>query len=77
MFFRSNIFCTFLNCSLLLRFSSHGSLQLLLPPVPPLVNNVTNNPYLDPTNPPVNPETLTGVCGVKWSEERDASGLKK
>jgi len=48
-------------------FSSHGGMDLLLDPRPPLMAPVIEDPYLDPSNPPVDPNT-EGVCGMMWSD---------
>merc|ERR1711962_142702 len=53
-------------------FINHGGVDLLLDPRPPLVGPVVDDPYEDPHNPPIDPET-EGVCSMKWSEERDPS----
>ena len=44
---------------------------LVLDPLPPLFDNVTENPYDDPTNPPIDPDQATGVCAIQWSEVQD------
>jgi len=53
-------------------FINHGGVDLLLDPLPPLVGPVVEDPYQDPSNPPIDPNT-EGVCSMKWSEERDPS----
>jgi len=57
-------------------FVSHGSPDLLLDPIPQYVAEVTEDPYLDPNNPPYTP-TSSAVCGIRWSVERDDRGLRK
>jgi len=43
-----------------------------------LVAFVPDNPYLNPENPPVNPDEITGFCAMQWSDEVDPStGLKR
>lgn len=57
---------------------AHGGNELILPPLPPLLANVTENPYDDPNNPPADPDIPDGFCAMKWSDETDpGSGLKK
>jgi len=48
-------------------FILHGSPSLLLEPLPPLVAEVLTDPYLDPSNPPSDPWSSEGVCGMQWS----------
>ncbi len=47
-------------------FREHGSSSLILDPRPPLVEVVEENPYLDPSNPPLQPDELSGYCGMQW-----------
>jgi len=54
-------------------FIEHGSPDLLLEPLPPLVAEVDTSPYLDPSNPPSDPWAPSGVCGVAWSEQVEPS----
>jgi hypothetical protein len=58
---------------------SHGDpSKLLLEPYPPLFFNATEDPYADPSNPPLAPDHITGFCGMQWSEETDGeTGLTK
>merc|ERR1711971_921269 len=53
-------------------FINHGGVDLLLDPRPPLVGPVVNDPYQDPSNPPIDPN-VEGVCSMRWSEEKDPS----
>merc|ERR1712192_350672 len=53
-------------------FINHGGVDLLLDPRPPLVGPVLNDPYQDPSNPPIDPN-MEGVCSMRWSEEKDPS----
>jgi len=58
-------------------FIIHGGVELLLDPRPPIVTPLLEDPYLDPSNPPVDPDT-EGVCAMKWSDQIDPStGHKK
>ena len=58
-------------------FMDRGSTDLILDPVPPLVQEVTKNPYKDPTNPPIPPEEISGFCGMAWDSGTDPdTGLR-
>ena len=53
-------------------FINHGGVELLLDPRPPLVAPLLENPYLDPANPPVDPDT-EGVCAMQWADTTEPS----
>ena len=50
-------------------FQSHGESSLIMDPKPPLVTMLENNPYDDPTNPPLEPDEITGYCAMQWQED--------
>ncbi len=49
-------------------FLTHGMPYLMLDPLPPLFDNVTENPYDNPLNPPSPdpPESPDAVCAMQW-----------
>ena len=54
------------------RFMSHGAPVLVVEPRPAYFRAATTNPYDDPANPPADPETLlSGVCGIRWTDDGD------
>lgn len=59
------------------RFQRNGGSQLLSEPRPPLVNMLENDPYDDPSNPPLQPDEITGFCAMQWLDELDASTGKR
>ena len=58
-------------------FQSHGESSLIMDPKPPLVTMLENDPYDDPTNPPLKPEEITGYCAMQWQDEIDPETGKK
>ena len=46
----------------------HGSPDLVVDPVPELLANLTENPYLNPEYPPLQPDEISGFCAIKWVE---------
>jgi hypothetical protein len=49
--------------------------SLLEEPIPPLFQDLETNPYDDPTNPPSDPDTIVGFCGIQWTNNTDP-GMK-
>jgi len=59
-------------------FQSHGGFDLISDPRPPLVNFLGTDPYDDPSNPPLQPDEISGFCAMQWQEEVDEmSGNRK
>ena len=51
------------------RFQSYGGAELLSDPRPPLVNFLPTDPYDDPSNPPLQPDEISGFCGLQWQND--------
>ena len=47
--------------------------SLIGEPRPPLVTDLAEDPYSDPSNPPLDPEHITGYCGMQWIEHEAES----
>ena len=45
--------------------------SLLEEPIPELVHDVETNPYDDPSNPPSDPDSIVGFCGIQWTNNTD------
>jgi len=55
-------------------FLKHGSPDLLEDPIPENVLPTFPNPYDDPNKPPLQPDEVSGYCGMQWQPNQDESG---
>lgn len=58
-------------------FQNHGGVELIQDPRPPLVTRLEEDPYNDPSNPPLDPEAITGYCAMQWQDTVDPESGKK
>lgn len=55
-------------------FLTHGSPNLLEDPIPENVLPTFPNPYDDPNKPPLQPDEVSGYCGMQWQPRQDETG---
>ncbi len=68
---KSKILCINHLSILLDRFERHGGSNLLVDPRPPLVVLQKDDPYDDPSNPPLQPDQISGFCAMQWQDTVD------